>query len=173
MITETTPAIIAENIPEELRELDQWVCWRFEERDDKMTKVPYTAGTLRRASSTDPATWSTFSEALEAYEFGYDDLSDTERGEPSFDGIGFVFSDDDPYAGIDLDKCRNPETGNVARRALEILKRVCEGYVEISPSGTGIHIIVEGVVRGGGMRAENIEMYSRARFFTITGEILL
>ncbi len=168
MITETTPAIIAENIPEELRELDQWVCWRIDPRVDKdgiawPTKVPYMAGTLRRASSTDPATWTTFEDARAAYE----------ATEGRYDGIGFVFSDDDPYCGIDLDKCRDPEAGNVERWALEILKRVCEGYVEISPSGTGIHIIVEGVVRGGGMRGENIEMYSRARFFTITGELLL
>jgi hypothetical protein len=45
------PAI--ENIPEELTERPQWVCWRLEERDEKLTKVPYTPGTLRRASSTD------------------------------------------------------------------------------------------------------------------------
>jgi primase-polymerase (primpol)-like protein len=170
MITETTPAIIAENIPEELRELAQWVNWRFEERDDKLTKVPYTAGTLRRASSTGPATWSTFSQALEAYVFGYDDLSDIEHNEPSYDGIGFVFSDDDPYCGIDLDKCLDPETGDIAPWAFEILDRVGDdAYTEVSPSGTGIHAIVRARVRGGGMRKGPVEMYSRARYFTITG----
>src|SRR5215216_6083834 len=46
-------ALIVENIPKQLTERPQWVCWRLEERDDKETKVPYTPGTLRRASSTD------------------------------------------------------------------------------------------------------------------------
>jgi putative DNA primase/helicase len=163
MTTATPSPPIVENIPEELRERPQWVCWRAIERDGKTTKVPYVPGTERRASTTDLMTWSTFSEALAAYE----------AGEPPYSGIGFVFSSADPFAGIDLDGCRDPESGNVEAWAREILKRVCEGYVEISPSGTGIHIIVEGSVRDGGMRKGPIEMYSRERFFTITGAVLL
>jgi primase-polymerase (primpol)-like protein len=46
-----------ENVPAELVDRPQWVCWCLEERDGKMTKVPYTPGTLRRASSTDLMTW--------------------------------------------------------------------------------------------------------------------
>jgi hypothetical protein len=30
-----------ESIPDELKELDQWVCWRIEKRNSKLTKVPY------------------------------------------------------------------------------------------------------------------------------------
>jgi primase-polymerase (primpol)-like protein len=48
---------IIENIPDEPTERPQWVCWRYEVRDGKPTKVPYTPGTLRRASSTDLMTW--------------------------------------------------------------------------------------------------------------------
>jgi primase-polymerase (primpol)-like protein len=164
MLQETTGgfAPIIENIPERLTERPQWVNWRLEERDGKMTKMPYTPGTLRRASSTDLMTWRTFSEALAAYE----------RSEPPFDGIGFVFCSADPFAGIDLDKCRNPETGKVAEWARKLIDSVQEGYVEVSPSGTGIHVIVEGTVRGGGMRKGKLEMYGRDRFFTITGRIL-
>ena len=51
------------NIPNALTERPQWVCWRLEERDGKPTKVPYTPGTERRASSTDLMTWRPFSEA--------------------------------------------------------------------------------------------------------------
>jgi primase-polymerase (primpol)-like protein len=162
---QTTTGVYAptvENIPERLTERPQWVNWRLEERDDKMTKVPYTPGTLRRASSTDLMTWRTFSEALTAYE----------AGGSSYDGIGFVFCSADPFAGIDLDKCRNPESGEISPWAEKIISSVQEGYVEISPSGTGIHIIVEGTVRGGGMRKGKLEMYGRDRFFTITGAIL-
>jgi len=155
-------APIVENIPERLTERPQWVCWRLEERGDKTTKVPYTPGTLRRASSTDLMTWRTFSEALAAYE----------AGEPPYDGLGFMFCSADPFAGIDLDDCRDPESGEISPWAEEIISSVKEGYVEISPSGTGIHAIVEGSVRGGGMRKGKLEMYSRDRFFTITGRPL-
>jgi len=151
-----------ENIPEKLTERPQWVCWRYEERDDKPTKVPYTPSTLRRASSTDLMTWRTFSEALEAYE----------RSEPPYDGIGFMFCSADPLAGIDLDKCRDPESGAIAPWAQKIISDASEGYVEVSPSGTGVHIIVEGRVRDGGLRRGPIEMYSRERFFTVTGRVL-
>lgn len=161
MITETTGLLspIVENIPEELTERPQWVNWRLQMRKGEQTKVPYTPGTLRRASSTDLMTWRTFSEALEAYE----------RSEPPYDGIGYVLCSADPFVGIDIDKCRDPESGEIAPWAKKIISRVQEGYVESSPSGTGVHIIVEGVVRDGGMRKGKVEMYARGRFFTITG----
>jgi primase-polymerase (primpol)-like protein len=107
-------------------------------------------------------TWTTFEEAL----------TDYRANEEFYSGIGFVFSSADPFVGIDLDDCRGPKSGKSAPWAQEILDRVQEGYVEISPSGTGIHIIVRGAVRDGGMRKGPVEMYSRGRFFTITGELL-
>lgn len=160
---------ITENIPDQLTERPQWVCWRYEERDGKMTKAPYTTTGLR-ASTTDLLTWTTCAMAYRHYQDGH------------CDGIGFVFSSADPFVGIDLDDCRNPETGVLAAWAQKIISRVQEGYIEISPSGTGVHIIVEGSVRGGGRSRRKvrvgdevvgeIEMYARERFFTITGEIL-
>jgi putative DNA primase/helicase len=164
VIKETTgvKALIIENIPKQLTERPQWVCWRLETRDGKQTKVPYIAGTNGRASSTDLMTWSSFEYALAAYE----------AGEPPYDGIGFVFCSADPFVGIDLDKCRDAESGEVAPWAQSIIDRVQEGYVEASPSGTGVHIIIEGSVRGGGMRKGRVEMYGRGRFFTITGRSL-
>jgi putative DNA primase/helicase len=161
-ITAVNPPIV-ENIPPELTERPQWVCWRLEERDDKMTKVPYVPGTERRGSSTDLMTWRTFGEALAAYE----------AQEPPYAGIGYVFCSGDPFAGIDLDDCRDPETGEIEEWAQEIIGAASEeGYVEVSPSGRGIHVIVEGRVRGGGIRRGPIEMYSCDRFFTITGVLL-
>lgn len=158
--TTTFLPVVAENIPEELKARRQWLCWRLEERDEKLTKVPYVAGTARRASATDLTTWRTFSEALAAYE----------AQEPPCSGVGFVFCSGDPYVGIDVDDCRDPETGEITdEKAQEIIDSVREGYVEVSPSGTGIHIIVEGTVRRGGMRRGKVEMYSRDRFFTISG----
>jgi putative DNA primase/helicase len=154
--------LTTENIPDQLTERPQWVCWRREMRDGKLTKVPYTPGTGRRASTTELMTWATFEQALTAYE----------AGEPPYDGIGFVFCNADPFVGVDLDDCLDPESGEVSRWAQKIINRVQEGYVEISPSGNGIHIIVEGTVRDGGMRKGKVEMYGRGRFFTITGRTL-
>jgi len=173
MIKETTTVNPpnTENISARLTERPQWVCWRLELRGDKPTKVPYTPGTERRASTTDLMTWATFEEALAAYE----------AGSPAYDGIGFVFCGADPFVGIDLDGCRDAESGEVAPWAQSIISRVQEGYVEASPSGTGVHIIVEGTARGGRTRKKvrlkgevvgEIEMYGHGRFFTITGETL-
>jgi primase-polymerase (primpol)-like protein len=173
MIKET-PAVdqpITRNIPEALTERPQWVCWRHEERDEKLTKVPFAPHTGSYASSTDLMTWTTFEDTLAAYR----------ASEGFYDGIGFVFSSADPFVGIDLDDCRDPATGEISPWAKKILERVQKGYVEISPSGTGIHIIVRGAVRDGRTRKKvrlegevigEIEMYGRGRFFTVTGEPL-
>jgi primase-polymerase (primpol)-like protein len=174
VIKETTGEItlITEHIPERLTERCQWVCWCLEERKGELTKVPYTPGTTRRASSTDLMTWRPFEEALEAYE----------ASEPmAYDGIGFVFCSADRFVGIDLDDCLDPESGQVAPWAQSIINRVQEGYVEISPSSTGVHIIVEGAVRAGRTRKKvhlrgkvvgQVEMYGHGKFFTVTGRIL-
>jgi putative DNA primase/helicase len=163
----TSLAPIVENIPEELTERPQWIAWRYEERDGKMTKVPYEPGTLCRASSTDLMTWAKFSAAVAHYKC---EVRDNKDGDPG--GIGFVFSSADPYVGIDIDDCRNPETGEIAPWAQEIIDRVQGGYVEISPSGRGLHIIIKGSVRDGGMRKGKVEMYGRNRFFALTGHLL-
>jgi putative DNA primase/helicase len=158
--TTTVNQPIADNVPEQLTERPQWVCWRLEMRDDKQTKVPYTPGTERRASSTDLLTWRTFEGALAAYE----------SGEPPYDGIGFVFCSADPFVGIDLEDCRNPQTGEVESWAQNIIDTFsAEGYVEASPSGTGVHIIVRGIQKEGARRGR-VEMYGQDRYFSVTGE---
>jgi putative DNA primase/helicase len=151
-----------ENIPAQLAERPQWVTWRREVRDGTPTKVPYTPGTLRRASPTDLMTWRPFEVAVAAYE----------RAEPPYDGIGFVFSSGDPFVAIDFDDCRNPETGELTRWAQDAINTVQEGYIEVSPSGCGLHVIVVGTLRGGAVKTKHIEMYDRQRFFTISGVTL-
>jgi putative DNA primase/helicase len=142
-----------ENIPEELKRLSQWVAWQWKLIGEKWTKVPQDATTGRAASSSDPATWSPF---------------------PVLAGqIGFMFSEDDPYCGIDLDGCVNPETGEIIRLARQIVNRL-DSYSEISPSGTGLKIFVKGTVPGPRRKdsKKKIEVYDRRRFFTVTGHHL-
>jgi putative DNA primase/helicase len=146
-------------IPAELKGFRSWVCWRYEQRDGKPKpdKVPYTPGVGRRASTTDMRTWRSFPEALEAF------------GEDGYDGIGFVFSSGDPFAGIDLDGCRDPETGEVEPWAEKIVEQA-DGYAEASPSGTGVHVILRG--KAPNKKRGRVECYGSGRFFTMTGRAL-
>lgn len=145
-------------IPAVLKREAQWVCWRVEARDGEATKVPVDPATGGYASVTEPATWSEYAEAVAYYRAGDD-----------ADGVGFVFTAEDPYTGVDLDTCREPETGRVADWAQDVLRRL-ESYTEVSPSGTGFHVIVEGAVPTGEYRRGDLEMYDRDRYFTVTGE---
>jgi putative DNA primase/helicase len=157
MTVYTNPHILplrAENIPRELKARPQWVAWRAV--GDKPDKVPYSAKTGRRASSTDLLTWGTFEEALVAYENG------------EYDGLGFVFSSADPYTGLDLDNCVDGE-GEIALWALEIV-RYFDSYTELSATGTGLHVIVRGDVPN--RRKGEVEVYSSKRFFTVTGHFV-
>jgi primase-polymerase (primpol)-like protein len=146
-----------ENIPEELRRRTQFVVYKIEKRNGKDTKVPYIAGGVGRASSTDSETWRPFDEAITALRTG------------RYDGIGFVFSSGDPYAGIDLDDCRDAATGQLEDWAEKIIRDL-DGYAEISPSGKGVHIIVRG--KAPNKRRGRVEAYSERRFFTMTGRVL-
>src|SRR5215210_2689684 len=144
--------------PDELRTADQFVCWCEEDRDGDITKVPYSVHG-GRASSTNPKTWAPFEAAIAYAE------------EHSMPGVGFVFTKDDPYAGIDLDKCRNSETGEIDQWARKIVDAL-DSFAEISPSGTGLHIFVKATLPGPNNRKGPLEMYESGRYFTLTGEHL-
>jgi hypothetical protein len=149
-----------DGIPAELRDRLQWVTWKFDPRQDKWTKVPVVAGTSRPASTTNPTTWHSFAEVLADYQAS------------GADGIGFVFAADDGFCGIDLDDCRDPATGIVADWAADIIRDL-DGYAEVSPSGTGVKIIVKATLPGDGTRRMyedgEVEIYDRGRYFALTG----
>lgn len=147
-----------DKIPASLRERRQWVVWRAVVRHGKLTKVPFTArgGT---ASTTSPSTWSSFEEVWRAYRDG------------SYEGIGYVFIAADPFAGIDLDKCRDATTGALEPWANEIVQKL-GSYTEVSPSGTGLHVIVQATLPPGRRRKGRIEMYDSGRYFAMTGVVV-
>ena len=146
-----------DGIPDELKWCDQWVAWRLENRNGKWTKPPWDPLANKPAKSTDPSTWGSFEDVLEAY-----------RTSNRWSGVGFVFSADDPYCGVDLDHCRDPGTGAIEPWAAEIIAMLAT-YTEVSPSGTGVKLIGKGSLPGIRRRKGNIEMYDGARYFTITG----
>ncbi|KEP27255.1 phage/plasmid primase, P4 family [Bacillus zhangzhouensis] len=150
------------NIPQELKNAPQWILWRSEERDGKKTKVPYQIdGSM--AQSSNKRTWSTFPTILKFY------------NNRDYDGIGFMFSKDDPFIGIDIDHC--VEDGILSPFAQEIVDSV-GSYTEFSPSGEGVHIIAKGKIplRGQGTGRKNpelgLEVYRHGRYFTFTGNSL-
>src|SRR5713101_3670524 len=148
-------------VPDDLRELDQWVVWRYETRNGRPTKVPYQV-TGELASSTNASTWTFFESAMECWH----------RFPRRHDGIGFVFSATDPYCGIDLDNCLDDQS-NPKTWAGPILGGFFDSYMEDSPSGRGVKIWVRAKLPGPGRskkeRGEGIEIYDSGRYFTVTG----
>ncbi|WDP92397.1 MAG: hypothetical protein HUN04_22810 [Desulfobacter sp.] len=142
------------NIPEELTLLAQWVVWNGITQGNKIKKVPVDPKTGEPARVNDSSTWGTFEQAVSTYQ------------KDSYSGIGFVFTKNDPYIGIDFDDCFNDET-----LAPTVLKNVSEldSYTEVSPSRNGLHTFIKGELPAGGLRHDKIEIYDTGRFFTVTG----
>lgn len=141
-----------DNIPQELRVLRQWVC-AYEG-----SKVPMQATRHFPASSTNPDTWSSFDEAVEAVKDGY------------YDYIGFVFNDNG-IVGIDIDDGYDAN-GNLSPLAKDVLGKSWS-YTERSRSGRGFHLFVKGDIPFKGKNnLAGIEVYKTARFFIMTGDVI-
>lgn len=153
-------------IPVSLRQHPQWVCWRYETRNGKRTKVPYSPITGGRASTNNPGTWGAYEDAAVTLEMGFGDDEDSLL---RFNGIGFVFSKNDTLCGIDLDGC--VKDGVIDTAAQELIDSF-GSYTELSPSGNGVHIICRGKLPGKGRKdiSRGIEIYDQGRYFTITGQ---
>jgi primase-polymerase (primpol)-like protein len=153
--------IIPSHLPEELIALPQWVIWRYETRNGgKPTKVPHDPQGYH-VKTTDPSQWSTFNAVINA------------ASRPGWaDGIGFVFTTEDPFCGIDLDNVWQSDGDEGAAWGIEILERFGDTYLEESPSEHGVKIWCRATVPRGGkwpVEAGAIEIYDHARFFTVTG----
>jgi len=145
-----------ENIPEDLTKFPHWVAWKSEDRGNgKISKRPVNPMTGKYAKTNDSATWGKYETAVAHCQ------------DNGLQGIGYVFSKDDPFIGIDLDDCLNPE-GTFEAWAEEIVKQF-DSYTEISPSGRGAHIFLRGRLPGAGKNNGQAEMYDTGRFFTMTG----
>ncbi|MEM6778215.1 MAG: hypothetical protein AAF670_11215 [Planctomycetota bacterium] len=152
--------VIVDNIPEEIKQLKRWVCWARECRDKKWAKGPKQCNG-RFAKSTSSDTWESFENVLAAY-----------QSDESMAGIGFVLGDG--YAGIDLDSCYDADD-DVAEDSVHEVVELIGSYAEISPTQTGLKILVKGKLpkgrRSSGADAEiDVECYDGGRFFTTTGQ---
>ena len=153
-----TPAIA------ELAQLDQWVISKPVRRRGKLDKPPFSPildanhSEPWMCSHSDPSHWSSYDTARAALH--------------GFAWLGFVFHESDPYSGIDLDGCRDPQTGVIEGWAQRIID-LAQSYTEISPSGAGVKIFVRGTLADTLLHSmgahKGIEVYSVKRYFTVTG----
>ena len=149
--------------PKELTDRKQWVNWRLipDKVGGKDKKMPYNPVTGKNAASNNPATWTDYAIAADAVErYG-------------FSGVGFMFSKDDDFVGVDIDHCYDPKTKTFNDIAKSIIARQ-PTYMEFSPSGTGVHLFFKGKMPGNGNKntKTGVEMYEHTRYFTMTGNKL-
>lgn len=173
-------------IPQAMAAQPQWLVWRFIKKagQDKASKVPfYVNGQPRgwpkgkpraapgqkvvpteaqpqvdQGHELDRAALVTMQQAIEALAQG------------RWDGLGFAFLPGDGLIGIDVDKAIDPSTGEIAEHCMSIIDR-CGSYTELSPSGTGVHVIVRGESETFKDNDVGVEVFCGRQFFTVTGNV--
>lgn len=167
----TPPALLpcdASKIPEQLRKANRWAPWAapWDEEREKYGKVPHRADRVTAGlSNGSPAGWVSFDKALAAYQ----------NNPELFAGVGYLMTGAHGVVGVDLDNC--VKDGVIEPWAAEIIANL-DSYTEISPSGTGLHVMLAGdlesdwSVKLGDKKDKQpgIDVYGgRARFLTVTG----
>lgn len=151
------------NIPDELKYLNNWVCWKAYPDPNShsgIKKVPINPYTSGQAMSKNPQTWSDYETAV--------------RTSVNYDGIGFMFSGSG-YFGIDLDDCRDDIDGYLKGEKNNIVAEfinTMQTYTETSQSGNGIHLICRSTLPLNGRRKGKVEMYDSGRYFIMTGNTI-
>jgi putative DNA primase/helicase len=140
-------------IPEVLSSRPQWVVWTYRMQEGEIKKPPFNPKTGKLASVTRPDTWGNISDAKTAYETG------------KYAGVGFVLTSG--IVGIDIDHCI---TGETITDDASLLTAALHTYTELSPSASGLHLLMEGTLPGHYRRKDNIEMYQDGRYLTVTGQ---
>ncbi|WP_319405402.1 DUF5906 domain-containing protein [uncultured Desulfosarcina sp.] len=163
-LTEFLP-VNPQKIPEALKPFKQWVVWKAVLREEKWTKVPYIASSGRKARVNNLHDWIDFETAFQSYQ----------ESKGKFAGIGFVLTEKDPIAGIDIDDLIKPgedlELEKLPKKVRDIVYSL-NTYTEISPSGTGLRLFVFGTLPKFGRKKGSFEFYESGRFLTITGHHL-
>ena len=150
------------NIPQTLKDLGEFCCWKYQVKNGRKTKVPYNPVTGYGARTNDPSAFVSYGTAVNA---------------SGYEGIGIRVSGN--FVGIDLDHC--VENGELVPWAKEIIDRFNDTYIEVSPSSTGIRIFcllpsnLNYDTETYYIKKNNIEVYIPGytnRFLTVTGNAL-
>lgn len=151
---------------EELKKYPNWICWRKQPhptKEGKSKKPIISAVTGANGSHSNPADWTTYEKAKAFYILN--------KARFSLAGLGFVFSHNTPFVGIDLDDCvQDGQLNSFALRQMNTFK----SYAEWSDSGTGIHILGKTDLTFDAIttikNGNKIELYSKDRYFVVTGK---
>ncbi|WP_405536888.1 DNA primase [Streptomyces antimycoticus] len=136
-------------VPTAMARRRQWV-----RHTDRKVPLSVNGRHTTPASSTDPSSWCTYKAACRS---------------SAGAGLGFVLTSEDRVVCIDLDHAI--VDGELRPWARAIVKKLPSTYVEVSPSGTGLHIWGYGSVgRGRKLRRGEaaIEVYDWGRYITVT-----
>jgi P4 family phage/plasmid primase-like protien len=167
------PAALRANVPADMRALPVWLLWKLVPNgDDKPKKIPYyTSGKKRQGkggsraeayldSPEDRAQLVSFEEAMGVYEGDTDDFMGPGAA------LGAIPKTEIILSGIDWDHSRRLDgtIAPVVREAIEITK----SYSEVSPSQLGAKAFGTGNI--GTEKTPALEIYSRGRYFTVTGD---
>ena len=142
-----------EGIPDELKDYDQWVVWKLQkdEKKGRTLKKPLAKG-LKGAGWQNKENQMSFDEAYNLFRDNTNILA----------GVGFVFSADDPFVFIDLDKMKEDD------ERLELIPD--DTWSEVSQSGQGYHVVVKGFLSAT-FKENGIEVYDSGRFCAMTGKL--
>lgn len=149
------------NVPTELRERDQWICWKWGEAkaNGRHEKPPVSPRTGHVAGHDAPGARASFDEAQAAvarYGLG---------------GVSFVVNRADPFVFVDFDECRDPDTGKITKPWVREWLEGAGTYAEVSPSGTGVRAVARGAIPRN-VNTEHVELYGHGQQLTVTGERL-
>ncbi len=148
--------------PESMRRIEQWGVWGYSAEG---AKIPRDLKRGRPADAHSDASVTTFEAAVQ-------------RAVALKLGLYFDLRATDPFVGVDLDDCMDDE-GEVHPAARE-LARTLGGYCEVSPSGNGLKVTLEGDVpravprrKATGPWGGGLEIYATGRFWAVTGKVLV
>ena len=153
-----------------LRAYNQFILWKLVPDNPKPRKVPINPNTLQSFTKADdwqnrPDLWVSADHAI--------NLANMLGAEY---GVGFLFTDKDPFFFVDIDHCLEAD-GQWSKLAKNILSYFPGAAVEVSQSGTGLHIFgtYHGVPADHAKKnvALDIEYYHEKRFAAMTGSNII
>lgn len=149
--------------PDSLIRRPIWILWKLEpDQKGRLTKVPYSGKYNGRASSSNSNTWATFDCVMRKLE----------RTGDEYDGVGICIHKSDRLIFIDVDHAINEE-GHINEIGTDIINHMAGQFVEISQSGSGLHILTLGEIPKSFKNSKNgVEMYNEKRFVAMTGKAL-
>ena len=149
------------NIPEELKERNQWLWFKIYHNEDKngnlkATKIPVSPVSFESSGWNNKENWSSFETALNGL------------NESGMDGLSFVLAEDDPFVCVDLDNIKESNS-----EIDDIIGRLYGTYMETSVSGNGLHIFAKGnIPKNLNNQTEKIEMYTANKAIAMTADVV-